>query len=154
MPQWWLQGPMHAGCSYLPYLTAYMYASNSSKSMQPSCSFVCSSRTVGVGFVNKRLSNTCTISMCTIWACARLTCLTNDAARHALAKAAMLWHACSQDFSRVTVYLVVQMGLSRWKVVCCGKFILHWTLDRWQWPSRWANHAISGQKHIDSKFTE
>ena len=41
---WCLSGdcrpPVHTGRSYLPYLIAYMHASNSSKSMQPSCSCV------------------------------------------------------------------------------------------------------------------
>ena len=39
---WCLSGdcrpPVHTGRSYLPYLIAYMHASNSSKSMQPGCS--------------------------------------------------------------------------------------------------------------------
>ena len=59
------------------------------------------------------------------------------------------WHACSQDFARVAIYFVVQMDLSRWKGVCCGKLTLHWTLNRWQWPSRWANHAITKQHCIN-----
>ena len=29
----------------------------------------------------------------------------------------------------VTIYLVVQMHLSRQKVVCCGQLTLHWTFD-------------------------
>ena len=72
--------------------------------------------------------------------------------RGALAKAAMLWRTCSRDFTRVAVYLVMQMDFSRWKVVRCGKLSLHWTLNRWQRPSRWANHAITRQQHIDSKI--
>ena len=71
---------------------------------------------------------------------------------HALAKAAMLWCTCSRDFTRVAVYLVVQINLSRWKVVRCGKLPFHWTLVRWQRLSRVANHAITRQQCIDSKI--
>ena len=61
-----------------------------------------------------------------------------------------LWRACSRNFTKVAVYLVVQVYLSRWKVVRCGKLTLLWTLDRWQsGPSRRANHAITRQ---DSKI--
>ena len=73
-------------------------------------------------------------------------------ARRALAKVAMLWRACSRDFTRVAIYLVVQMDLSRWNVFRCGKLTLHWILDCWQRPSRWANHAITRQQRIDSKI--
>ena len=59
------------------------------------------------------------------------------------------WHACSQEFTRVAIYFVVQTDFSRWKEVCCGKLTLHWTLDRWQWPSRWANHTITRQQCIN-----
>ena len=37
--------------------------------------------------------------------------------RCAQAKVANLWYTCSQDFFRVTVYLVVQIDFSRWKMV-------------------------------------
>ena len=76
--------------------------------------------------------------------------------RRALAKAAMLWRACFWDLTTIAIYmyLVVQMDLSMWKVVCCGKLILHWTLDRWQRPSRWTNHAITRQQRIDSKILQ
>ena len=45
--------------------------------------------------------------------------------RRARAKAAILWCTCSWDFTRVAVYLVVQIDLSRWTVVRCGKLTLH-----------------------------
>ena len=77
--------------------------------------------------------------------------ISNYAAWRALAKAAKIWHACSWDFTRVTVNLRYT-NLSRWKVVCCGKLALHLTLDRWQQPSKGANHIITRQQRIDSKI--
>ena len=91
--------------------------------------------TVGVGYVHRRPSNT---KLMSVLACP--------------GHAAMLWCTCSRDFTRVAFYLVVQMDLPRWKVVCCGQLTLHWTLDHWQQPSRWANHAITRQQCIDSKM--
>ena len=136
MPRWWLHGH-HAHWMQL-------FASNSSKSMQPNYSFVYSSRTVRVGYVHRRLSNTmCT---CTIWACARLTY------DYQWCKQCAVWRACSRDFTRVAVYLVVQMELLRRKVVCCGQPTLRWTLDRWQWPSRWAHHAVTSQQSLKAKI--
>ena len=150
MPRWsahWMY--------YLTWLLAatHMHASTCNSSIQCSqaVDFVYSSRTVDV---HRRLSNT--MSTCTIMGVCtcqiRVITTHVHTARRARAKAAMLWRACSQDFTRVAVYLVVQMDLSRWKVVCCGKLTLHWTLNRWQRPSRWANHAITRQKRIDSKI--
>ena len=106
-----------------------------------SCSFVYLSRTVWVGFVHRRLSNT--MSTCKI---------INRCKLHALAKTAKLWRDCSLYFTRVAVYLVVQMDLSRSMVACCGQLAFHWTLNHWRWPSRWANHAITRQQCIDSKI--
>ena len=39
--------------------------------LQPRCRFMYSSRTVGVGYLHRRLSNT--MSTCTIWVCTRLS---------------------------------------------------------------------------------
>ena len=47
---------------------------------------------------------------------------------------------------------MVQINLGKWKVVRCGKLNLHWTPDRWQWPSRWADHVVTRQQRINSKF--
>ena len=111
----------------LPYCMQLLTCACKSNSNQ--CNFVYSSRTVGVG----------SLSMCTIWACATSFSLMQGWYKK-------LWHACFRDFARVTVYLVVQMDLSRWKVVCCGQLTLHWTLDRWQWQSKLANHSVTSFK--------
>ena len=65
--------------NWMHYHTAYFYSMHannntcSNQCMQPSCSFVYSSRTVwGVGYVHRRLSNI--MNTCSIWACARLMC--------------------------------------------------------------------------------
>ena len=120
--------------------------------MQPSCRFVYPSRAVEVGYVHRRLSNT--MSTCTIWTCLITSsqCMMH-AARRALAKAACFDVLVLEiSLESPSIYLVVQMDLSRWKVVRCGKLALHWTLDCWQRPSRWANQAITRQQHIDSKI--
>ena len=56
----------------LPYLyaAAHMHASEGSNQCSQAAPFVYSSRTVGVVYVHRRLSNT--MSMCTGWVCARL----------------------------------------------------------------------------------
>ena len=64
---------------------------------------------------------------------------------------AMLWHACSWNFTRVAVYLVVQMDLSRWRAVCGGQLTFRWSLNRWQRQSRLANHAITHEPSLKSK---
>ena len=69
---------------------------------------VADTRTVGVGYVDRRFSTT--VSTCTIWACARLTEHHQWCKQSARAKA---WHACSRDFTSVAVYLVVQIELSK-----------------------------------------
>ena len=125
MPRWW--GLSACRMHHHMYITAGSY-SHVAKRYR----FVYSSRTEGVGYMYvHRLSNTM---------------------QHVLAKGAMLWHACSWDFTRLAVYLVVQMNLSKWKVVCCGKLTLHWTLNCRQQPSRRANHTITRQQRIDSKI--
>ena len=139
--------------------------------MQPGCSFVNSSRTVGVGlasspgqfsaYVNitdgKKAMYTeynehmHRLGMQTGWVCKRSNM--SSCKWLAQTKAAKLWRSCSWDFTRSTVYLVVQVGLSRWELVRCGKLTLHWTLDHWQQLSRCANHAIARQQErIHSKF--
>ena len=152
MPWWWLQGPPNVAIYHTWPHTDWIHAC-----MQVTVANQCSqvqlvylSRTVGVGYVHRRLSST--ISTCIIWACARLTRHHQWCKQRAQYKAAMLWRACSQDFTRVAVYLVVQMELSRWKVVCCGQLTLRWTLDRWQRPSRWAHHAVTRQQSLKSKI--
>ena len=114
--QWWLQEP-HAHWMHYHY--------HSHACMQVTICY--SSKTVGVGYVH-RVEHV------------------HMQARHmpdqthyhqwykpcAQAKAAMLWNTCSQDFTRSAVYLVVQMELSRWKVVQCVQLTLHWTLNCWQ----------------------
>ena len=66
------------------------------------------------------------------WAHAQSRCVPDYQWCKRRARARLLWRACSWDFTRVTVYLVVQMDLSRLKAVCCGQLTLHWTIDRWQ----------------------
>ena len=34
----------------------------------------------------------------------------------------------------------------------CGQLTLYWILDHLQWPSKWANHAITVQQSIDFKI--
>lgn len=46
------------------------------------------------------------------------------------AKAMKLWHACFQDFTKVVVYLVIQVDLSKTKVVRCEQHTCHWALDQ------------------------
>ena len=54
------------------------------------------------------------------------------------AKAAKLWRTCSLDFTMVAIYLVVQIDLSRWKVVCSG--YLGFTIDNIADNSRQGEH--------------
>ena len=130
--------PMHTGCSYLSYLTAYMHkkVTASSKSMQPSCSFVYSSRTVEAGYVHRRLRLSNTMSTYTIWACGN-TSSSMMQATHPGQGCKALTHLFSRFF---TIRLVVQIELSRQKVVHCGQLTLCWTLAYWQRPSRWAHN--------------
>ena len=111
-----------------------------------------SSRTVGVGYVHRRHSNT--VSMCKIWACTRLTCHHQWCKQHAHAKVTKLWRACSWGFTRVAIHLVVQMELCRWKVVCFGQLTLRWTLDCWQRLSRWAHHNVTRQQSLKQKSSQ
>ena len=62
------------------------------------------------------------------------------------AKAAKLRCASSRDFTRVSVYLVVQIDLLRWKVVHCGQLTLQWTLIVVKVSKSW-------QQCIDSKIS-
>ena len=48
------------------------------------------------------------------------------------ANAAKLRHVYSLDFTRVAVYLVVQVDLPKCKVVCCEQLTPHWNLNRRQ----------------------
>ena len=101
-----------------------------------------------VGSIHRRLSKI-TMSTCIIWACARVN--TSSATGQGCCTA-KLWRACSWDFTRVAVYLVAQMDLSRWKAVCCGHLTFQWSLDRWQRQSRLANHAITHEPSLKSKI--
>ena len=44
----------------------------------------------------------------------------------------------SRNFTRVAIYLVVQMDLSRWRAVHCGQLTFYWSLNRWHQQSRLA----------------
>ena len=46
---------------------------------------------------------------------------------------ASLWQARSRDFTRVAVYLVIQIVLSSWEAVCCG--LASSSNDSGQWKS-------------------
>ena len=72
--------------------------------------------------------------------------------RTAQAKTAKLWHTCSRDITWVAVYLVVQVDLLKWKAFRCGQPTFHWILDCRQWPSRWANYAISWEQSPNLKI--
>ena len=108
-----------------------------------------SSGTVGIGYVHRRLS--ITMSMCTIWACARVNTSSASGVPGQGCCTAKFRCACSWDFTSVAVYLVVQMDLSRWKAVCCGQLTIHWSLDHWQGQSRLTNHAIIHEPSLTSK---
>ena len=95
-------------------------ASNNSNQCSQAAALVFSSTKVWVSYVHRWLSNT--MSMCTIWVHTRLMIRHQQVVCRA--KAAMLWRASSQDFTRVAIYLVVQMNLSRWKAVCCRQLTL------------------------------
>ena len=134
-------------CTFTAGCITILHASNNSNQCSQAAALVYSSRTVWVGYVHRRHSNT--MSMCTIWVHARVNMSpANGVCR---AKAAKLWYACSRDFPKVTVYLVVQMNLSRWMAVCYGQLTFYWTLDHWQWQSRLENHAIT-HKTLNQKL--
>ena len=120
--------------------------------MQPSCSFVYSNRTVGVGYVHRQLSKTINstygadalvlVQMST--KSAQTTCMHCYNLNH-LQTSCMYVLACMQSSTAVCTCMYlhvcsqVQLELLRWKVVCCGQLTLHWTLDCWYWPSRSAH---------------
>ena len=60
--------------------------------------------------VHRRLSTT--MSMCTIWACARLNMWCSTVCPGAMAKATKLWRACFWDFTMDAVYLVVVVQMA------------------------------------------
>ena len=108
----WCLGGAGPNCMGLSiYYTAYMTAATHIYTgilgwdmpvtgQQFSSSFVYSSRAVGIGYMY-------TEDLAVQWA------------REKIAKAAKLWHICSRDFTRVAIYLVVQLDLSKWKTVHC-----------------------------------
>ena len=151
MPPWWLQPPpphMHTGCGYLPYLTAYMYASTVTVANQSSSL----SRTGSRLWTQKTIN---TMSTCTIWAyvCQLNVIITDRSTKLARPKAAMIWRACSRNFTRVAVYLFVQMELSRWKVVCSGQLTPGLSLADNGRQGAWAQHAaVTRQQSLKAKI--
>ena len=94
-------------------LLAHMHASNSSNqcSQATKIQLLCTqTETVAVGYVHSN-----TLSTCTIWECARLTHHHQMVQKVCLGQG--LHRPCSQDFTMAAVYLVLQIALSRQKVV-------------------------------------
>ena len=51
--------------------------------------------------------------------------------------------------------IVVQIELLCWQAICCGRVnVLRCTLDCWQKPLRWPNHAITIKALIGLKITK
>ena len=118
---------------------AHMHASISSNQ----CSQAAPLCSQAEGYVHRRFSNT--MSMCTIWACARLTCHRQGSKPNAWAKGVKLLTVLFSRFHWGHCLSCGKMELLKRKVVCCGQLILYSTLDRWQWLSRWAHHAVTRQ---------
>ena len=57
------------------------------------------------------------------------------------------WH----HLSRAVLWLFSYFN-SRWKAVCCRQLTFHWSLSRWQWQSRLANHTITHEPSLKSKI--
>ena len=55
----------------------------------------------------------------------------------AQAKAAKLWCVCSRDFTRVNIYLVVQVDLSSERQFIVGSLLFTGLWISWQRPSKW-----------------
>ena len=138
MPWWWIQGPSAHWLCYHPWLQAatHMNASNSSNQWSHTVA-LCTLAECTYSRVHRKLSNT--MSTCTIWTVNMSSTMMQQCAQAKVAKHLFLrFHYGHHLF-------VVQMDLSRLKVVHCGQITLHWTLNHWQWPSRWATCAITRQ---------
>ena len=117
------RGLMHTGHHTWLYTATHMH--DSKQSMQPSYSFLYSSRTVGVGYIHRRFSNT--MSMCT-----RLPSFDALVLDISLKPPSILWY--------------------RWTFKAKGNslWVAYSSLD--SWSLMWTDHAITGQLCIDSKI--
>ena len=68
------------------------------------------------------------------------------------AKAAKLWRACSHDFTRFTVYLVVQMDFYVERQFIVGSLLFTGLLNADNVASRLANHVIIHKPSLTSKI--
>ena len=151
MPWWWLQRPgtQSHNCTLITTLDCMQLLTCNSSNHCSQTALCVLSRTVGVFYVHRIERNQ--------WACAK-SGLVSEKKRSfkqlPRAKAAKHQCACSRDFMRVAIYLVVQINFSGIKVVHCGQLNVHWNLNRWQlrMPSRWTNHTITHKSRFKSKI--
>ena len=103
--------------------------------------------TMAVGLTELKSCQTATITRQNAeWACAL-----HD--RRGLYSPVVCAAVCrSLDFTWVAIRFVIQIELSSWKVVYIGQVDLSWMLNRWQQPWMWANHAITVEWSLVSKF--